>query len=75
MIEDIGRILKGAFFIIAALGVFGLGVSAGYFGVGDAGSVGITGAATTEKASCPTYECKLNEDKCELVKTGELVKK
>ena len=75
MIEDIGKILKGAFFIVAGLIIFGVGVSAGFFGLGPGDLVGggITGAVTTGDA-CPTYECKLTENKCELVKI-EVVKK
>jgi len=76
MIEDIGKILKGAFFIIAGVVVFGLGISLGYFGLGDdgVGDVSLSGAATVDadnNCQCPTYECKALADKCELVKIGE----
>tara|TARA_Y100000310_G_C20613302_1_gene779185 strand:+ start:1311 stop:1538 length:228 start_codon:yes stop_codon:yes gene_type:complete len=75
MIEAIGKILKGAFFVVTMVFVFGLGVSAGFFGLGPGDFVGggLTGAATTEE-SCPVYECKLEGDKCELVETGKTTK-
>ena len=71
MIEDIGKILKGAFFIVAAVAVFSLGMSLGYFGLGE-GEVGLSGAATVDAdgtCQCPEYKCEKEADKCELVKT------
>tara|TARA_Y100000310_G_C20497224_1_gene722155 strand:- start:502 stop:717 length:216 start_codon:yes stop_codon:yes gene_type:complete len=69
MIENVGKILKGVFFIMVAFAIFGVGVSAGFFAIGPGDLVGggITGAVTAD--SCPVYECKLTENKCELVKT------
>ncbi len=69
MIEDVGRILKGAFFFVAIVFIFGLGVSAGFFGLGPGEFVGggITGAVTAENNECPVYECKLENNECKLV--------